>query len=89
MTHGVRQAPAEGLRPLWGRCAMTDTVLVALLSLAGTAIGSILGILANNRLVAFRLEQLEKRVEKHNNLVERVAILEREVFLQQRRETGS
>lgn len=59
---------------------MTDTVLVALLSLAGTAIGSILGILANNKLVVFRLEQLEKKVEKHNNLVERVALLEKEVY---------
>lgn len=57
---------------------MTDTVLVALLSLAGTAIGSVIGILANNKLVIYRLEQLEKKVEKHNNVVERVACLERD-----------
>lgn len=55
---------------------MSDTVLVALLSLAGTAIGSIIGIMTNNKLVVYRLEQLERKVEKHNNVVERVALLE-------------
>jgi hypothetical protein len=58
---------------------MSDTVLVALLSLAGTAIGSIIGIMTNNKLVVYRLEQLEKKVEKHNSVVERVALLERDV----------
>ncbi|MGI6152007.1 MAG: hypothetical protein ACOYIR_08685 [Christensenellales bacterium] len=58
---------------------MTDTVIVALLSLAGTAIGSVLGIFANNKLVVYRLEQLEKKVEQHNRVVERVALLERDV----------
>jgi len=57
---------------------MSDTVLVALLSLAGTAIGSIIGIMTNNKLVVYRLEQLEKKVEKHNSVVERVALLERD-----------
>ena len=58
---------------------MSDTVLVALLSLAGTAIGSIIGIMTNNKLVVYRLEQLERKVEKHNNVVERVALLEKDV----------
>jgi len=58
---------------------MSDTVLVALLSLAGTAIGSVIGILTNNKLVVYRLEQLEKKVEKHNNVVERMALLEKDV----------
>jgi len=58
---------------------MSDTVLVALLSLAGTAIGSVIGILTNNKLVVYRLEQLERKVEKHNNVVERVALLEKDV----------
>lgn len=68
---------------------MTDSVLVALLSLIGTAIGSVLGIFANNRLVVYRLEQLERKVEKHNNLVERVALLEKEVYLQERKKRSS
>ena len=51
---------------------MSDTVLVAVLSLAGTALGTIGGILAANKLTNFRLSELEKKVEKHNNLVERM-----------------
>ena len=58
---------------------MSDTVFVAVLSLAGTLIGSIGGILAANRLVLWRLEKLEKQVEKHNNVVERTFVLEGEM----------
>ena len=51
---------------------MDDAVLTALLSLAGTAIGSITGILASNKLTNFRLKSLEDRVSQHNHLVERM-----------------
>ena len=43
---------------------MSDTIIVALLSLAGTLIGSLFGIIAANKLVVYRIEQLEKKVEK-------------------------
>ena len=56
---------------------MSDVLIVALLSLAGTIIGSMLGILAANKLVVYRLEQLEIKVNKHNNLVERMAVVEK------------
>ena len=56
---------------------MSETIIVALLSLAGTLAGSLLGILAANKLVVYRIEQLEKKVEKHNQVVERVYNLER------------
>lgn len=56
---------------------MSETIIVALLSLAGTLAGSLLGILAANKLVVYRIEQLEKKVEKHNQVVERVYSLER------------
>lgn len=55
---------------------MDNTVLVAVLSLAGTLIGSLFGILAANKLITYRLEQLEKKVNKHNNLIERTFKLE-------------
>lgn len=55
---------------------MSDAVIVALLSLLGTLGGSLFGILAANRLTAFRLRKLEDQVSKHNNLVERTYILE-------------
>ena len=51
---------------------MDSTILVAILSLAGTAIGSIGGILASNKLVNFRLKKLEDKVQAHNNLIERM-----------------
>ena len=51
---------------------MDSTIIVALVSFAGTVIGTIGGIIATNRLVAYRLEQLEKKVDLHNNAVERL-----------------
>lgn len=55
---------------------MSDAIIVALLSLAGTLIGSIFGILAANKLTNYKIEQLEKKVEKHNKVIERVYKLE-------------
>lgn len=55
---------------------MSDTVIVALLSLVGTVCGSALGVIASNKLVQYRLEQLEKKVQAHNNLIERTYKLE-------------
>lgn len=47
-----------------------------LLQFLGMVIGSITGILVSARLTTYRIEQLEKKVEKHNNLVERTYRLE-------------
>lgn len=58
---------------------MSTELVVALLALAGTLTGSFSGILVANKLVNYRLEQLEKKVEKHNNLVERIAMAENEI----------
>ena len=55
---------------------MDNTVIVALLSLAGTAIGSVAGIMAANKMAMYRIEQLEKKVAQHNSLVERMYKLE-------------
>ena len=51
---------------------MSETIIVAILSLIGTLAGSLLGIIAANKLVIYRIEQLEKKVEKHNNVLDRV-----------------
>lgn len=51
---------------------MPDTVLVAILSLIGTLTGSFGG----TQLIKYRIEQLEKKVEKHNSIVERTYLLE-------------
>ena len=64
---------------------MSEAVIVALLSLAGTVIGSLLGMLVHSAaaagasLVTYRLEQLELKVNKHNNLVERMAVAEKRI----------
>ena len=56
---------------------MSETIIVAILSLLGTLVGSLCGILTANRLTNYRIEQLEKKVEKHNNVIERVYLLEK------------
>jgi hypothetical protein len=58
------------------RHVMTETIIVAGISLFGTLAGTFGGILTSNKLTGYRIEQLEKKVEKHNNLVERVFRLE-------------
>lgn len=55
---------------------MNDTIMVAILSLIGTLVGSFGGILTANRLINYRIQQLEKKVEKHNQVIERVYKLE-------------
>ena len=55
---------------------MPDVVIVSLISLAGTLFGSVAGIMAANRLTTYRVEELEKKVDKFNNLVERTFKLE-------------
>ena len=55
---------------------MTSEVLTAIFSLVGTLVGSLGGILAAGRLTAYRLQQLEDKVNKHNNLIERVYAIE-------------
>ena len=57
---------------------MSEAIIVAVISLFGTLGGSLIGVLASNRLTVYRIEQLEKKVEKHNNLVERTYKIEEE-----------
>ena len=55
---------------------MNDVVLVALISLIGTLGGTFGGIITSSKLTNYRIEQLEKKVEKHNSVIERVYKLE-------------
>lgn len=56
---------------------MNEAIIVAILSLFGTLVGSFSGIITANKLVNYRLQQLEKKVEKHNQVIERVYKLEK------------
>jgi ABC-type lipoprotein release transport system permease subunit len=61
---------------------MSDAIIVALIGLAGSAVGSILGVMASSKLTLYRIEQLEKKVDKHNNLIDRTYKLEQDVAVQ-------
>lgn len=54
---------------------MTNEIIVASLSLIGTFIGSFSGM----KLMSYRIEQLEKKVDKHNNFAERIPIIEEQM----------
>ncbi|MDD6275717.1 MAG: hypothetical protein PUB20_02695 [Clostridia bacterium] len=58
---------------------MSTEIITALLALIGTLVGSLGGILTAGKLSNYRIEQLEKKVEKHNNIVERVYAVENSV----------
>ena len=60
---------------------MTDTVLVALVSLAGTLSGAYLANRKTTALIAYRLEQLESKVNMHNQVIERTYKLEKQEAL--------
>ncbi|MCI9186837.1 MAG: hypothetical protein HFF34_09815 [Oscillospiraceae bacterium] len=62
---------------------MTEPVLVALIGLIGSGAGTFGGILVSSRLTQYRLEQLEKKVEVHNKVIERVYRLEERTELQE------
>ena len=66
---------------------MDPTIITALIGLAGSILVAIISYAAsrkgikeasieNARLIAYRLEELEKKVEKHNSIVERTYKLE-------------
>lgn len=56
---------------------MSEAVIIALIGFAGAVVGSALGVLASAKLTNYRLEQLEKKVNLHNNAIERLYNLER------------
>ena len=58
---------------------MNESIVVALLALLGTLSGSWLAYRKSTALIAYRLEQLEKKVEKHNRVTERTYELEKTV----------
>lgn len=55
---------------------MANDIVIAILSLLGTIIGSLTGVLAANRLTNYRIQELEKKVDKHNTVIERTYRLE-------------
>lgn len=57
---------------------MSDAVIVAVIGLCGSGLGSLIAALISNKVWQYRIEQLEMKVEKHNRIVERTYQLEEE-----------
>lgn len=62
---------------------MSDGVIVALIGLVGSGIGAFGGVVISSKLTQYRLEQLEKKVEVHNGVIDRVYKLEERTELQE------
>lgn len=60
---------------------MQPEIIVGILSLCGTLVGTLGGIMATSRLTNFRLQQLENEVSKHNTLIDRMYRVESRVTL--------
>ena len=60
---------------------MAVEIIVALIGLGGSAIGEFVGVLTSTKMIDYRLSQLEKKVEKHNTLIDRTYKLEDSVHL--------
>ena len=64
---------------------MPAEVITAALSLVGTLVGTLGGVALSSNLTNYRIEQLEKKVEAHNNLISRTYKLEQEVAVVEER----
>ena len=58
---------------------MSDVIVVAIISGICTLAGTFFGILKTSSMTNYRIEKLEDKVDKHNNLVERMALAERDI----------
>ena len=54
---------------------MDNSVISSLLALVGSLLGTFAGILTGGKLTEYRIKMLEQKVEKHNNLIERMYAL--------------
>lgn len=64
---------------------MNTEIVVAMIGLIGSVAVQFGGILVNSKLTSYRLEQLETKVNQHNNMIERVYKLEQENAVQDNR----
>lgn len=55
---------------------MTDSIYISLVTIIGTMVSSLAGILISNRLTSYRIEQLEKKQDQHNSFIQRMFIVE-------------
>lgn len=58
---------------------MSDGIMIAILSLVGTMIGTFGGILTSSKLSNYRIAQLEKKVDKHNGFGEKIPVIQEQI----------
>lgn len=58
---------------------MDGDFVIALISLLGTLTGSLGGILVSSKLTSYRIEQLERKVDKHNSFAERIPVMNEQI----------
>ena len=64
---------------------MEPEIIVAIIAASGGLLGSVIGVIASARLTNYRIGQLELKVNKHNNLIERTYRLEKQMEVEQER----
>ena len=57
---------------------MTESIIVAIIAGGAAIVSNIIIASANNSKTIYRIDQLERKVEKHNNLVERMYEVEKQ-----------
>lgn len=58
---------------------MNDQIIVALIAFLGTTVGTLGGILASSKITNYRIEQLEKKVDRHNNFAEKIPVIQNDI----------
>lgn len=58
---------------------MTPEVLHALINAIAVIVSGLISAIVSNKLMAYRIEQLEKKVDKHNSVIDRTYHLEAQV----------
>lgn len=58
---------------------MNTEIVVALIGLGGSAVGSLIGIAANSRIMDYRLGAIEHKLDEHNKLIDRMYKAEKQI----------
>ena len=58
---------------------METQIAVAIITSGASLLVAVISIIMNNRILGYKVDELKKQVEKHNNLIERTAVVERDL----------
>lgn len=61
---------------------MEPTITIALITSASSLLVAVISVVMNNRILGYKVDELKKQVEKHNQVVEKVALLQQETSTQ-------